>query len=605
MLCTALLAVNDNRVQAFDVFWTAGTGNWTTGTNWDLGEVPEAFFEDVAIVTNVGTAQLSSPAPDVAGLILGLGAGETGSLQVLGGGSINFVASTGGTDGSVRVGESGTGVLEVQPGGSLTGTSLDSNPGSSIVLGGSGSPATLASTGNAFLGGDTTIVGGNHAFTVANTAFLESSGTYTVELTSSDATTLAAGNISLGGQFVARTGGLFTPSVGDSWRLFDAATIDGNFGSIDLAGLPAAATGATYRLRVASGGLGQVADLSYEAVGTLVIDTDSGVASLASPTGVGIDIVGYTIESAAGQLVPGAWLPLDNNPATPGWDVAGTPSANVLDELNAQGSLTLAATGRSVGAIYSPPTEFGVAPDISFAYAVAGNTALTDGLVEFTGSRAANNLLLTVDPTTGEAQLQNSSSFAISLLGYSILSASGSLQPADGDWQSLSDANVAGWEEATPTPLALSELNPNDSLAISPGQAFSLGQLFATAGERDLVLEFALAGEQAPRLGVVEYDTIVATPGVEGDYNGDGFVDTADYTVWRDNLGGTSLPNEGGVSPGIVDQADYLFWRSRFGASAAVGSLAVGVVPEPTTAWITCLAAAAGLIGFRRQRFVG
>lgn len=49
------------------------------------------------------------------------------------------------------------------------------------------------------------------------------------------------------------------------------------------------------------------------------------------------------------------------------------------------------------------------------------------------------------------------------------------------------------------------------------------------------------------------------------DYNSNFVVDTADYTVWRDNLNQeVILPNEG-PTPGIVDQEDYTEWKNRFG----------------------------------------
>ena len=56
----------------------------------------------------------------------------------------------------------------------------------------------------------------------------------------------------------------------------------------------------------------------------------------------------------------------------------------------------------------------------------------------------------------------------------------------------------------------------------------------------------------------------VNLPGVQGDYNGNGIVDAADYTVWRDHLGQTfALPNEGtGQTPGTVSIEDYNFWKS-------------------------------------------
>jgi hypothetical protein len=60
-------------------------------------------------------------------------------------------------------------------------------------------------------------------------------------------------------------------------------------------------------------------------------------------------------------------------------------------------------------------------------------------------------------------------------------------------------------------------------------------------------------------------------PGVPGDYNNNGIVDAADYTVWRDHLGGTTLVNEA-VTPGIVNQADYDYWKAHFGATSGSGS---------------------------------
>lgn len=72
--------------------------------------------------------------------------------------------------------------------------------------------------------------------------------------------------------------------------------------------------------------------------------------------------------------------------------------------------------------------------------------------------------------------------------------------------------------------------------------------------------------------------------GTPGDYNENGVVDAADYTVFRDNLGAlVALPNENpaAVTPGLVDDEDYAFWKTSFGGGG--GSLgAVAVVPEPS-----------------------
>jgi hypothetical protein len=96
-------------------------------------------------------------------------------------------------------------------------------------------------------------------------------------------------------------------------------------------------------------------------------------------------------------------------------------------------------------------------------------------------------------------------------------------------------------------------------------------------------------------------DTLDCTPStvLAGDYNEDGSVDAADYVVWRNNLGGTMLPNET-VSPGVVDQDDYTEWRSHF-QSAALGAAAGGAVPEPTGV-LLALCGFASLVTVRRSR---
>ena len=91
------------------------------------------------------------------------------------------------------------------------------------------------------------------------------------------------------------------------------------------------------------------------------------------------------------------------------------------------------------------------------------------------------------------------------------------------------------------------------------------------------------------------------------DYNANGVVDAADYTVWRDSFGQSDagLPADGNAN-GQVDVDDYDFWRAEFGTGfprdgAGSGSPAGDSVPEPTSC-VSYLMAAAPLLVRRKKR---
>ncbi|MCH2117922.1 MAG: hypothetical protein MK161_09525 [Pirellulales bacterium] len=77
--------------------------------------------------------------------------------------------------------------------------------------------------------------------------------------------------------------------------------------------------------------------------------------------------------------------------------------------------------------------------------------------------------------------------------------------------------------------------------------------------------------------------------GLPGDYNEDGVVDAADYTVWADSVGqaGAGLAADGDGN-GVIEQADYDLWKTHFTSTTASGS-EVDRVPEPTTLLLALL----------------
>ncbi|MGE3241017.1 MAG: hypothetical protein AB7G28_15220 [Pirellulales bacterium] len=81
-----------------------------------------------------------------------------------------------------------------------------------------------------------------------------------------------------------------------------------------------------------------------------------------------------------------------------------------------------------------------------------------------------------------------------------------------------------------------------------------------------------------------------------GDYNVNGVVDAADYTVWRDNVGLEVLPNRNPEIQDEVGQEDFDFWKSHFTDSPGVAAL----VPEPAT-FLFAPMAGAWLLATRRR----
>lgn len=88
----------------------------------------------------------------------------------------------------------------------------------------------------------------------------------------------------------------------------------------------------------------------------------------------------------------------------------------------------------------------------------------------------------------------------------------------------------------------------------------------------------------------------VLAPLLAGDYNDDGRVDAADYTVWRDTVGSLTDVRADGTGPvglpdGVIDQFDYDFWKENFGSQSG-GAGSVGQVPEPSVLTLWLLVAA-------------
>jgi hypothetical protein len=140
--------------------------------------------------------------------------------------------------------------------------------------------------------------------------------------------------------------------------------------------------------------------------------------------------------------------------------------------------------------------------------------------------------------------------------------------------------------------VAVMVLNMNDSsrtvnVSVTGGTLAEDGVMYETNGDAALTVT-SLSGlgnsfSTSINARTLQLFVIPPAPVLAGDYNGDGVVDAADYTVWRDSFGGSSLLNET-ASPGIVDEADFVEWKNHFGETSPGTGAGAVAVPEPAGA---------------------
>jgi hypothetical protein len=121
------------------------------------------------------------------------------------------------------------------------------------------------------------------------------------------------------------------------------------------------------------------------------------------------------------------------------------------------------------------------------------------------------------------------------------------------------------------------------------------------------VLDFSLAElpeglEWELTTGTTTFLTVVETVvGLEGDFNGDGIVDAADYPVWRNHFGEADETNLNFNGDGNdVGESDYTIWKANYGRSSAeAGGGELASIPEPSSVAIFLIATLIGY-GYRR-----
>lgn len=234
---------------------------------------------------------------------------------------------------------------------------------------------------------------------------------------------------------------------------------------------------------------------------------------------------------------------------------------------------------------------------------------------------------LQIDPNSGSARFVSVvSGMPIELRSYEILSDAGTLDPAAWQATNLDARNVDAadppaigdrWDTVAATPIQLFEANLLGGSTLAPEATLSIGKIMApiggmtppTLGVTLVTTNFLGGADEFNSFDnvIVEYASFGATP---GDYNLDGAVDAADYTVWRDTLGqlGPGLPADGD-GDNAVDPDDYQVWKLNFGAGAPLtGALAAtrsSAVSEPAAAKVAALAGVGVMVAMTMLRSRG
>jgi hypothetical protein len=341
----------------------------------------------------------------------------------------------------------------------------------------------------------------------------------------------------------------------------------------------------------------------------LTVDSATGQTSISNRSDKEVVIDAYTIISPSGRLLTSnaQWMSLQDQ-GTPGWDEADNASNSRLTEFNPSGSLSLPPGAiRTLGTPYNPepPAALGdelPAAELSFQYSVP-NVGVLEGVLEGAGfgpDATHNNLVLTINPLTGGAAIQNESPFFdASITAYTITSASDKLLSSNGAWLSLQDQGLPGWDQADNASTGrLTEFKTSGATLLDrAGVVLDLGKpVNISAGPLELDdfhFEFLMSNGQVLE-GVVAFG---ALPGQfdAGDYDDDGDVDGADFLLWQRTLGAVANPAGSGADGsgnGFVDAADLVVWKGAFGSLAA--SSALMAVPEPASLAASLVALAAG-----------
>lgn len=533
-------------VEAQVTWINAGAGSWFTGANWSSGITPGT--QDAALVGNGGSAQAGGGTVAVNRLEVGRNAGS-GAFTASGAGVL--------VDSDFDVGE--------VTGDFATGSANIANTGTVLIEDSASLEVGVNNLAGDFDIGQTGATLGGSATSMA-TAMIRRHGDITI------ATNLEVAPASADASSASRANGQLTIDTADSVSVAGEM----NIGAVNGAGT-AESTAAASLLNVALVTIGGAANV--------------GIAKGTSISG----------NSASGTLV------FDHSTVE-----IGFANPLVLEDLNI-GDVSTAGAGvlHGHGVVSVNSSQLTVGNRIDVARLTGGGPASTAfGRLEAVGSHVIADDLTVAETTAGLAGVATGDvSLASTLveLGTSLrLSSGATLEFA---LSGAARADGAGGAQYAAIDAAMADLAGTLRVTLGDGFTPSAGQSFLLVASPLINGDFSSLDLPDLPGGTLDWSTSVdaggyrlsvVSVGLAGDYNNDGAVDAADYTVWRNSLGSSGNLAADGNGNSLIDSGDYLVWRNNYGASSAQSvDINLTTAPEPTGLAI-CVALGSVLLASHR-----